>query len=88
MKFNERDWEDHNQYDWDTKPAWLWDQVTDGRGWDDEYGKMLYDSVFVDPVDTELRSTIFDRLKEWFQDEYGVDFENVFDWAAWREWYE
>lgn len=86
--FNEPEWEEHDQYDWDTTPAWLWDKLTDGQGWDDNYGKMLYHSVFVDPVDTDTRSAVYDYLRDWFSQEYGIDFDETFDWAAWREWYE
>jgi hypothetical protein len=87
-EFNNDDWEDFNSHDWEETPAWLWDQATDGQGWNDDYGRMLFDMVFVDPVDTTTRESVFDALKDWFMDEYGVGFEDVFDWDAWREWYE
>lgn len=87
-KFHNEDWESFNDHDWDETPAWLWDQVTDGRGWNDDYGQMLYHMVFVDPETSDVRLSVFDALREWFADEYGADFEAVFDWEAWREWYE
>lgn len=87
-EFDNPDWEDFNSHDWDETPAWLWDQVTDGRGWDDDYGMMLYNMTFVDPVSGDVRSSVYDALTDWFSSEYGVNFADVFDWAGWREWYE
>lgn len=87
LAFYEDDWEDHNEHDWDARPANLWDDVTRGEGWEDEYGKMLFDMVFIDPETADVRASAFDMLKDWFADEYGIDFEANFDWEAWREWY-
>lgn len=87
VEFYNDDWEDFNDLDWDTVPAGLWDDVTSGRGWDDDYGKMLFDGVFVDPVDSDTRAQMYNALVEWMGDEYGLDFADEFDWAGWREWY-
>jgi hypothetical protein len=85
--FYEDDWQEHNQFGWDTTPAGLWDDVTRGEGWDDDYGKMLFEMVFVDPIDADNRAIAYNTLVEWFHDEYDLDFEDVFDWEGWREWY-
>lgn len=85
--FANDEWEEHNTQDWDTVPASLWDDVTDGLGWQDDYGKMLFDGVFVDPVDADTRQSMFDALREWMDSEYGIDFDAEFDWEGWREWY-
>lgn len=87
-EFHETEWEDYNSHGWDETPAWLWDDLTNGRGWDDDYGQMVFNMVFVDPVDTEARLAALDSLREWVLDEYGVDFDEAFDWVAWRDWYE
>ena len=84
--FYNDDWEEQNEHEWDVVPAGFWDDVTSGHGWDDEYGKMLFDLVFIDP-DTSIREQTYQALQEWMRDEYGIDFDAEFDWEGWREWY-
>lgn len=87
LAFYEDDWEQYNNQDWDDIPANLWDDVTRGEGWEDDYGKMLFDMVFVDPVEADIRAAAYEQLTSWFVDYYGYSFDEVFDWEAWREWY-
>lgn len=86
-KFNEEDWQSHNEYDWDETPARLWDNLTHGQGWDDNYGKMLFEMSFADPETADVRRQAYDFLREWMTDEYGLDFDDAFNWELWREWY-
>lgn len=85
--FYNDNWEDSNPHDWDNTPAGFWDDATQGHGWDDEFGQMLFDMAFVDPETGDVRAQAYRMLQEWFRDEYGLEFDEVFDWAGWREWY-
>jgi hypothetical protein len=33
------------------------------------------------------RNAISEMMTDYFMDEYGIDFEEYFDWEAYREWY-
>lgn len=41
---------------------------------------------FQDWTDAQ-REAIGDMMNDYFMDEYGIDFEDMFDWEAYREWY-
>lgn len=38
-------------------------------------------------IDTPERNAAREALYEYLNDEYGVDFDEVFDWEEWREQY-
>lgn len=86
--FFREDWEEHNPHNWEDIPGQLWDDVTNGRGWEDEYGKFLFDNAFIaEDLNSEERAHSRDLLKDWIIEEYGYDFDDVFDWETYREWY-
>lgn len=66
--------------------------------WDDAFGETFSDPVaealfheayFVrdSSFSPEELGAIRDSLTEYLRDEYGIDFDDVFDWDAWREAY-
>ena len=42
---------------------------------------------FSPDVDTEYREAAREYVIEWLDQEYGIEFDAVFDWDAWRENY-
>lgn len=86
--FWEDDWESFNTKNWDDTPAQLYDDVMHGEGWHDPFGKMLFDIAFINTdSQPDVVASARDMLIEWLADEYGIDFEQEFDWDTWREWY-
>ena len=54
----------------------------------DEYLQQAFDIGWFDmDVSTEYREAAREFVVEWLHDEYGIDFDEVFDWDAWREAY-
>jgi hypothetical protein len=61
----------------------------DQRMYSDPWVQNLYDAALFDyDVSTEDRSAILSRLRDYMWDEYGVDFDDVFDWEGFREAYD
>lgn len=54
----------------------------------DEYAQHWFNESFLngDLSDTERENT-YKELVDYLWDEYGIDFEEVFDWQDFREWY-
>ena len=49
----------------------------------------LHDSLFdFDKFDSEVRQGKLDELKQYLRDEYDINFDDIFDWESWREWYD
>jgi hypothetical protein len=84
------DWEEFNPYDWTQQVAEMWDDVTDGLGWQsDDYGKMLFETAYIERgVSSDVRAHAREMLENWFENRYGWSFDDQFDWDSWREWYE
>lgn len=55
----------------------------------DSHLQDLFDSAWFNPdVSREDRLDAREELREYLQDTYDVDFDEVFDWEDWAEWYE
>ena len=55
----------------------------------DAYLQVLFDQAMFDPdIAPDDREDSYNALVEYLWDEYGLDFEDVFDWEDYREWYE
>lgn len=48
----------------------------------------LYHNALFGDLSGEQQQEIYFMLVEYMRDEYGLDFEDVFDWEAFKEWYE
>lgn len=88
--FHNPEWDEYNPQGWDTQVAHLWDDATNGAGWEhDDYGKMLFDTAYIDEyASTSAKQVARDMLREYFEDQYGIDWDDAFDWEAFRDWYE
>jgi hypothetical protein len=55
----------------------------------DATAQALFHEAYFNPGgwDKDELSAIRDNLHDYLMDEYGIDFDEVFDWEAWREAY-
>ncbi len=50
---------------------------------------MLYDyALFDDTLSPRDKDVVYFALTDLLRDDYGVDFDEIFDWEAYKEWYE
>ncbi len=77
--------------DWDAVEHLLFDALIGGddRIGDDDHLQALFDAAMFDTDRTSTeRDAIYDELVSYLWDEYQIDFEEVFDWEDYREWYD
>lgn len=69
---------------------------TEQHLWDDAFGHQFRDNTaealfhaayFDQDYTTDERRQIRNALDEYLADEYGIDFQDEFDWETWRESY-
>lgn len=82
-------WEAPENWDMDEQASWQ-DFVDENSALgNDDYAMIMFHEAFFDldlaPPD---RDEWHDRLEEYLMEEYGIDFDDVFDWAYYDEWYE
>lgn len=75
--------------DWSDAEKNLWHDTFDPiGGFADRQAQALFDAgYFNTDISSDDRSAIRDALSDYLMDTYGVDFDEVFDWEAWREAY-
>lgn len=69
----------------------LFDQMAghDSRMFNDRMVQTLYDAaLFEHDISKQDRSAILNSLRDYMADNYGVDFDDVFDWEGFREAYD
>lgn len=69
----------------------MFDQMAAGNMalYNDSFAQNLYDgALFNHDVSSQDRSAIMNALRDYMWDEYGMDFDDVFDWEAYREAYD
>jgi hypothetical protein len=55
---------------------------------DDQHLQILFHEAYFDrDLDAETRASMQDELERYMLEEYDMDFDNHFDWVAYREWY-
>jgi hypothetical protein len=61
----------------------------DTGAYDDRTAQVLFNEGYFNfDIGTDERVAIRNALDEYLMDEYGLDFDAVFDWDAWRDAYE
>jgi hypothetical protein len=61
---------------------------SDNAVFEDRLLKQAYDiGWFNHDVDKDYRKDARDFAIEWLSSQYGIDFDEVFDWGEWRERY-
>jgi hypothetical protein len=69
----------------------LFDQMASGNMplYNDNFAQNLYDAALFDhDISSSDRAAVMETLRDYMWDEYGVDFDDVFDWVAYREAYD
>lgn len=77
--------------DWSDIEFNLFDQMAGPNEslYEDQWVQTLYDAALFDhDVSSEDRSAILNELRDYMWDNYGVDFDDVFDWEGFREAYD
>lgn len=75
--------------EWDDREFEMFDDLMRGMDIDDLNDTHLQD-LYHDALFSghEHLGQEFDDLKDYLWDEYGIDFDEDFDWNAYREWYD
>lgn len=76
---------------WDETQNTLFDAIIgdSASAADDPYLEGLLHTAFFEPgIDRDTREETYQYLVEYLWDEYEIDFEDVFDWEEYREWYD
>lgn len=55
---------------------------------DSEARQMFFDLMYNDDLDYADRLSTYENLSAHLWEMYGMDFEAIWDWADFREWYE
>jgi hypothetical protein len=72
--------------DWSEHQSMLFDNATSGIGWGDTYAETLFHEGFVNPdLIAPDRELFQETLVEYMEQEYGIDFYDLFDYDAWAE---
>lgn len=72
---------------WSTTENLLWNDAFGGE-FNDSTAQALYHAGYFDQdYSTDQRVAIREALDQYMMDEFGIDFNESFDWDAWRESY-
>lgn len=79
-------WE--SEYDaWDPIEVNIYEEITGGDIQDDYLEILYHEALFDRDLSPEMRENFLDQLIDYLWDEYDIDFDDVMDWEAFREWY-
>lgn len=76
---------------WNYVEMHLFDGMASGNGEleNDRFVQALYDTaLFNHDISARDRAAVLDALKDYMWDEYGVSFDDVFDWDGYRSAYD
>jgi len=59
-----------------------------GNAQDSELRDMFWDVMYNDELSIGQRLDLYESLSTYVFDEYGMEFEDIWDWDSFREWYE
>ena len=77
--------------DWYSTEETLWEILVgaDSELGNDQQLQDLFDVAMFDPQATpEERAAAYEDLVSTLWEEYGIDFEDIFDWEDYRDWYD
>lgn len=77
------------EYPADEQRDFLYDNLGFGESAQDQTAHDLFWSVYYDnDLSIPGREAVLQELNDYLWDEYGIDFEAVWDWEDFREWYD
>jgi hypothetical protein len=79
--------------DWSDAEAQIYDRMVSGDAeiGNDQHLQGLYDAAFFDNIHGNggpEHDFLVDALRDYLLDRYDIEFDDVFDWEAWRDWYD
>jgi hypothetical protein len=77
--------------DWFDSEVSLFDDLigSDPEIGGDEFLQTLFDmAMFNEDMTPAQRDAAYQNLIDYLEDEYDIDFEDVFDWEDYRDWYD
>lgn len=76
-------------HDWSETESEIWQSsFGDFDAFYDPVAQALYNEGYFNfDIDPDQRAAIREALDEYMEHEYGLDFDDVFDWDAWRDAY-
>lgn len=79
--------------EWDADEVSLFlnliDNAYGGQAESDPELKELFDAALFDPdISARDREDAYEDLVDYLWDVYGIDFDEMFDWEDYREWYD
>lgn len=74
---------------WGDAEKGMWVDAFEPIGaFDDRTAQALFNEGYFNfDISTSDRSAIREALSDYMMDTYGIDFDEIFDWNAWREAY-
>lgn len=74
--------------EWSAREQDLWGDIEQFGVADDPQAQTLFHEAYFNfDLDTDTINAIRDAFDGYMMDEYGIDFDAVFDWNAYREMY-
>lgn len=80
--------EDHNPFDWDSDVERMLKSMPDYKQFmQDPVSQMLLHAALFD-YDVEAGERLVARhmIQEYWEDHWGYEFDDFFDWDGWRDW--
>lgn len=88
-------WDDEFDYfvpaSWSEEQASMYDDLVNANpaiAGDQQLQFLYQEALFDMELSPPDRQIIIDMLDEYLMDEYGIDFDDMFDWQNYREWYD
>lgn len=86
------DWGEDNDFDYGSLPdaqqqQFVFESLFSGVG-DLEARRIFDDVMYNDDLSRDERADRYEDLKDYYFDEYGIDFDELWDWEDFREWYD
>lgn len=50
--------------------------------------ELFWEVMYNEEMSQSEREALFEELRDYINDEYGIWFDDVWDWEAFREWYD
>lgn len=88
-RFDDPDEEDYGSLPIEDQQEFLYNQLGFKDDARDEFAhQMFWEVMYNDELSEHQRMELYDALSEYLDEEYGIDFSEVWDWEDFREWYD
>lgn len=79
---------DYGSLSEDSQQEFLYETIGFHEAGTDQYAHdLFYNAFYNDDITMSNRLELLETMKDYLWDYYGVDFEAVWDWDDFREWY-